>query len=73
MEVGEVIPHIGPVPIVIPLWLFIDVINFPADNVTARVAWKLRVREKVQQHAGGAGVAFLHVSIGINTEEKKIA
>ena len=29
MKVREVIPHIGPIPIVIPLRLFLDYINFP--------------------------------------------
>ena len=48
MKVREVIPHIGPIPIVIPLRLFLD-INFPADNVTARVTWKFRGGGKVQQ------------------------
>ena len=42
IKVREVIPHTGPIPIVIPLRLFLDDINFPADNVTARVTWKFR-------------------------------
>ena len=58
MKVRDVIPDIGPIPIVIPLRLFLDDINFPADNVTARVAWKFRGGEKVQQHGGGAEVAM---------------
>ena len=29
MKVREVIPHIGPIPIVIPLRLFLDDISFP--------------------------------------------
>ena len=29
MKVREVISHIGPIPIVIPLTLFLDDINFP--------------------------------------------
>ena len=41
IKVREVIPHTGPIPIVIPLRLFLDDINFPAD-VTARVTWKSR-------------------------------
>ena len=49
MKVREVIPHIAPIPIVIPLRLFLDDVNFPADNVTARVTWKFRVGDKVQQ------------------------
>ena len=49
MKVRELIPHIGPIPIVIPLRLFLDDINFPADNVTARVTWKFRGGGKVQQ------------------------
>ena len=49
MKVREVIPHIAPIPILIPLRLFLDDVNFPADNVTARVTWKFRGGEKVQQ------------------------
>ena len=49
MKVREVIPHIAPIPIVIPLRLFLDDVNFPTDNVTARVTWKFRVGDKVQQ------------------------
>ena len=49
MKLREVIPHIGPIPIVIPLRLFLDDVNFPADNVTARVTWKFRGGEKVRQ------------------------
>ena len=49
IKVREVIPHTGPIPIVIPLRLFLDDINFPADNVTARVTWKFRGGGKVQQ------------------------
>ena len=37
MKVREVIPHIGPIPIVILLKLFLEGIDFLADNVTARV------------------------------------
>ena len=37
MKVREVIPHIGPIPIVIPLKLFLEGIEFFADNVTSRV------------------------------------
>ena len=37
MKVREVIPHIGPIPIVIPLKLFLEGIDFLADNVTSRV------------------------------------
>ena len=29
MKVREVMPHVGPIPIVIPLRLFLDDINFP--------------------------------------------
>ena len=42
MKVRDVIPHTGPIPIVIPLRLFLDDINFSADDVTARVTWKFR-------------------------------
>ena len=48
-KVREVIPHTGPIPIVIPLRLFLDDINFPADNGTARVTWKFRGGGKVRQ------------------------
>ena len=48
IKLREVIPHTGPLPIVIPLRLFLDDINFPAD-VTARVTWKFRGGGKVQQ------------------------
>ena len=41
MKVREVIPHIGPIPIVIPLKLFLEGINFLADNVTSRVTWNM--------------------------------
>ena len=37
MKVREVIPHIGPIPIVIPLKLFLEGIDFLADNVTSGV------------------------------------
>ena len=37
MKVREVIPHIGPIPIVIPLKLFLGGIDFLEDNVTSRV------------------------------------
>ena len=50
MKVREVIPHIGPIPIVIPLKLFLEGIDFLADNVTSRVTWKLRGGLKVQKH-----------------------
>ena len=50
MKVREVIPHIGPIPIVIPLKLFLEGIDFLADNVTSRVTWKLRGRLKVQKY-----------------------
>ena len=37
MKVREVILHIGPIPIAIPLKLFLEGIDFLADNVTSRV------------------------------------
>ena len=37
MKVREVIAHIGPIPIVIPLKLFLEGIEFFADYVTSRV------------------------------------
>ena len=50
--IREVIPHIGPIPIIIPLKLFLEGIDFLTDNVTSRVAWKLRGGGKVQKHVG---------------------
>ena len=50
--VREVLPHIGPIPIIIPLKLFLEGIDFLKDNVTSRVAWKLRGGGKVQKHVG---------------------
>ena len=41
MKVREVIPHIGPIPIVIPLKLFLEGVDFLADNVTSRVTWNM--------------------------------
>ena len=49
MKVREVVPHIVRIPIVIPLRLFSDDINFSADNVTARITWKFSGEGKVQQ------------------------
>ena len=43
----ELLPHIGPLPIVIPLKLFLERIGFPADNISSRVAWTFRGRAKV--------------------------
>ena len=37
-DVREVLPHIGPIPIIIPLKLFLEGIDFLTDNVTSRVA-----------------------------------
>ena len=45
-------------PIVIPLKLFLERIGFPADNISSRVAWKLRGGMKVQKYVGGARVAM---------------
>ena len=41
-----------PIPIKIPLKLFLEGIDFLTDNVTSRVAWKLRGGGKVQKHVG---------------------
>ena len=57
IKLRELIPHIGPLPIVIPLKLFLERIGCPADNVSSRVAWKLRGGVKVQKRVGSAGVA----------------
>ena len=60
MKVREAIPHIGPIPIVVPLMLFLDDINFRADNVTARVTWKFRGGEKVQRcHSPFSKLSFM--------------
>ena len=48
IKLRERIPHIGPIPIVIPLiksYSF-ERIGFPADNISSRVAWKFRGGEK---------------------------
>ena len=37
--VREVLPHIGPVPIIIPLKLFLEGIDFLTDNVTSSVGF----------------------------------
>ena len=58
IKVREVIPHTGPIPIVIPLRLFLDDINFPVDNVTARVTWKFRGGGKVQEILYDATLRF---------------
>ena len=50
-ELRELIPHIGPLPIVIPP-------KIPADNISSRVAWKFRGGIKVQKHVGSARVAM---------------
>ena len=50
--VREVIPHIGHIPIIILLKLFLEGIDFLTDYVTSRVAWKLRGGGKVQKHVG---------------------
>ena len=46
----ELIPHIGPLPIIIPLKLFLERIGLPADNISSRVAWKFLGGIKVQKH-----------------------
>ena len=67
IKLKELIPHIGPLPIVIPLKLFLERIGCPADNVSSRVAWKLRGGMKVQKRVGSAGVA----KNAIHTREDK--
>ena len=50
---GELLPHIGPLPIVIPLKLFLERIGFPADNISSRVAWTFRGERKcMPKHVG---------------------
>ena len=48
IKVRERIPHVGPIPIVIPLKLFLKPIGFSADSISSRVAWKFRGGAKVQ-------------------------
>ena len=48
----ERITHIGPIPIVIPLKLFLERAGLPADNISSRVAWKFRGGAKVQNMSG---------------------
>ena len=49
----ELIPHMGPIPIVIPIKIFLERVGFPADNISSRVAWKFRGRIEVQKHVAG--------------------
>ena len=35
----------GPIPISIPLKLFLDGVDFPAGNVISRVEWKILGKE----------------------------
>jgi len=39
-ELRELIPYIGPIPILIPLKLFLEGIELPADSVTSCFVWK---------------------------------
>ena len=41
-----------PIPIVIPLKLFLERAGLPADNISSRVAWKFRGGAKVQNMSG---------------------
>ena len=41
-----------------PLKLFLERINFPADNISSSVAWKFRGGVKVQKKVGSARVAM---------------
>ena len=34
----ELLPHMGPTPIVIPIKIFLERVGFPADNISSRVA-----------------------------------
>ena len=54
----ELLPHIGPLPIVIPLKLFLERIGFPAGNISSRVAWKFGGGMKVQKEVESAGVTM---------------
>ena len=74
IKVREVIPHTGPIPIIIPLRLFLDDINFPVDNVTARVTWKFRGGEKVQQILYDATLRFQNwVSCNISNTRRSVS
>ena len=48
IKLRELITHIGPIPIVIPLKLFLERAGLPADNISSRVAWKFHGGAKVQ-------------------------
>ena len=48
----ELIPHIGPLTIVIPLMLFLERIGFPEDDIFLRFAWKSRGVIELQRKAG---------------------
>ena len=50
IKLRELRPHIGPIPIVISVKLFLDRIGFLGDNISACVAWKFRGGAKVQKH-----------------------
>ena len=52
MKASELIPHIGPLRIVIPLKLVLERVGFTADNISSRVAWKFRGGVKVQKMSG---------------------
>ena len=41
-----------------PLKLFLERIDFPADNISSSVAWKFRGGVKVQKHVRSARVAM---------------
>ena len=55
IKASELIPHIGPLRIVI-----FGTCRFyiTADNISSRVAWKFRGGVKAQKHVGSAGVAI---------------
>ena len=48
IKLRELITHIGPIPIVIPLKLFLERAGLPADNISSRVGWKFHGGAKVQ-------------------------
>ena len=66
IKLRELLPHIGPFPIVIPLSYFRSYwfsaakeTSFPPeDDIFSRVAWKFRGGAKVQKHVRRARVLF---------------
>ena len=66
INLRELIPHIGPLPSVIPPKLFLERTGFPADIVFRRaLRGSFLEGRKVQKHVGSARVAM-------NTKQERI-